>query len=440
MTQASTQTKAGEFGRAFLVIGCLSFGGPAGQIATMHRELVEKRGWIADDVFLKALNFCMLLPGPEAQQLATWCGWRLRGVRGGLVAGLLFVLPGALVMAALVALYIGFGRLGAVQAVFAGVQAAVVAVVAQAVLRVAGRALKDAFAWGLALAAFTLITLLDLPFPLVIALAALAGALRARAVTPREAARAADEPMQAKPASWRHSLWTLAIGALVWLAPLAVAATLLGPAHPLVALGNFFARLAAFSFGGAYAGLAYVAQGAAAGPGSALGGWVSPAQIVDGLALAETTPGPLVLVYQFIGGLAGQHILGGWVGVATGMILVLWLTFAPSFVFIFALAPQLERLMARPGLARALAGVTAAVVGVIASLGLWFALHVLFASVGTAHIGPLRLWLPGGTVNLFSVAIALIAIVLLTRARIGMVPVLALAGGAGLARWLLNGS
>ena len=393
------------FLRAFWTIGLLSFGGPAGQIATMHRELIDKRRWFEEAEFLGALNFCMLLPGPEAQQLATWCGWKLRGLWGGLVAGLLFILPGAAVMAGLVALYLAFGRLPLVQALFAGVQAAVVAVVAQALLRVAGKSLKSRFAWGLAVAAFLALALFGLPFPLVVALAAVAGAVFGTAA-PKPAKAVAAHP------SWLATLGALALGVVIWLAPLALLALWLGPDHGLVDLGSFFARLAAASFGGAYAGLAYVAQGAAAAHG-----WVTPAEIVDGLALAETTPGPLVLTYQFVGGLAGHRLFldNPAVGAAVGMALVLWMTFAPSFALVLALAPQFDRLLASPALARALAGVTAAVVGVVASLGLWFALHVLFARVATTAWGPFTLWVPQGRPDLVAAAIAVVAWLALRR-------------------------
>ncbi len=435
MTQSMPDMKDGAlrwpaFTRVWLTIGILSFGGPAGQIATMHRELVDKRQWVDDATFLRALNFCMLLPGPEAQQLATWCGWRLRGVRGGLIAGGLFVLPGAAFMAGLASLYIAYGRLGIVQAVFGGVQAAVVAVVAQAVLRVVRRALKSGFDWLLALAAFVLIALFDVPFQAVVLFAAFAGWWHGRGGTGTGVAVAAT--------SWEASLRTALLWTAIWAAPLVLAALVLGAGHPLVELGAFFARLAAFSFGGAYAGLAYVAQGAAAGHG-----WVTPTEIVDGLALAETTPGPLVLVYQFVGALAGNRMTGPWPaggGAFIAMAMVLWMTFTPSFLFIFALAPQLDRLMARPGLSQALAGVTAAVVGVIASLGVWFALHVLFGRVTDLVWGPLRLWWPSGWIDIFALAVGVVALLLLTRTRLGMLPVLLLAALAGLGRWLLPGT
>ncbi len=419
MPQPDAPAKADGFVRTFLAIGLMSFGGPAGQIATMHRELVERRRWLDDATFLAALNFCMLLPGPEAQQLATWAGWRRRGVAGGLVAGLLFIAPGALVMAVLAAGYIAFGALAPVRALFAGVQAAVLAVVAAAVLRMARRVLKGPRSWALALAAFAAITVLAMPFPLVVALAAVVGGLGpAPAVAP--------PPPVAPPSG--AALRTLALGALVWLAPLAAVALWRGPGDGLVDLGGFFARLALASFGGAYAGLAYVAQ-AAAGHG-----WVTPGEIVDGLALAETTPGPLVLVYQFVGALAGHRLVGGWEGPVIGMALVLWLTFAPSFVFILALAPQLDRLLAQPRLAGALAGVSAAVVGVMASLAVWFGLHVLFGGVAAVAYGPLRLWQPVGPVSGFAAAIALLAALWLAAGR-GLAAALALAAAAGLLRW-----
>ncbi len=429
MPQPAPPRKADGFVRTFATIGVLSFGGPAGQIAVMHRELVEKRRWLDEASFLAALNVCLLLPGPEAQQLAIWLGWRRRGVSGGLIAGLLFIAPGALVMAGLASLYIGFGQVAAVQAVFAGVQAAVIAIVAQAVWRVARRALTSARAWWLAGAAFVLINLFAVPFPLVVALATVVGA---PAALPSLATSGT-----ATPVPWRASLRTALLWLLIWLLPLAGLALWLGPDHGLVALGSAFARLALSSFGGAYAGLAYVAQGASGGPLAAL---VTPREIVDGLALAETTPGPLVLVYQFVGGIAGHRLAGPWPafgGAIIGMALVLWMTFAPSFLFVFTLAPHFDRVIAQPRLARALSGVTAAVVGVMASLGVWFALHVLFVGVQVIHYGPVQLNVPQATLNPFAAATALVALILLTRTRLGMIPVLVLAGATGLARQML---
>lgn len=413
------------FTRVWLAIGALGFGGPAGQIALMHRELVERRGWIDDAAYLRALNFCMLLPGPEAQQLATWCGWRLRGTAGGLVAGLAFVLPGALVMAALTGLYLGFGRLPLVQAMFHGVQAVVLAVVAQALARVAARALKGRQAWVLAVLAFALLFFLDVPFPAVVLGAGVIGWWGARhdAVTTAAPTRA----------SWRRSLAVAALWAGIWVTPIAAAALWLGGDHPLVALGRFFAGQAAVTFGGAYAALSYVAQHAVEARG-----WLSPAEMLDGLGLAETTPGPLVLVFQFVGGLAGSRF-GLDHGALLGMAMVLWVTFAPSFLWIFALAPHLDGLTRRPALAGALAAVTGAVVGVMANLAAWFALHVLFSRVEAVRLGPLRLWQPGGNVDLFAAGVALAALFLLTRARLPLGWVLALGAAAGAGLLWMNG-
>ena len=421
-------------GRAFLRIGILSFGGPAGQIATMHHELVERRRWIDDATFLRALNLCMLIPGPEAQQLATWCGWRLGGMRGGLLAGGLFVLPGALAMAVLTAVYITFGQLGPVRAVFDGVQAAVVAIVALAVVRVAARALRAPSDWTIAALALAATALLAVPFPAIVLGGALAGWLISWPQAGSVPRQVAADPASSPGVQWSSTLRTVCGWTAIWLAPLAVATALLGPHHGLVTLGALFARLAVVSFGGAYAGLAYVTQGGVAG-------LVTPAEILDGLALAETTPGPLVLVYQFLGGLAGYRLAGPWApwgGAAIAIAMVVWVTFAPSFLLIFALAPRLEALMARPGLARGLAGVTAAVVGVMASLGLWFTLHVGFGDIGTLRYGVLRVWTPEGPLDGFAVTIAVSALILLTRRRLGMLSVLALAAGAGLVAWSLN--
>ena len=416
------------FALVWLRIGCLGFGGPAGQIALMHRELVERRGWLDEAQYLRALNFCMLLPGPEAQQLATWCGWRLRGARGGLIAGLGFVVPGALVMAGLTALYLGYGRLAAVQALFAGVQAVVLAVVAQALARVATRALKGTQAWALAIAAFVALFCFGAPFPAVMLAAAVIGWFGERGAV------VAGPPDAA--ASWRASAATALLWAGIWAAPLVALSQWLGPTHAMVTLGTFFARLAAISFGGAYAAMAYVAQAAVAAHG-----WLTPPQMLDGLGLAETTPGPLVLVFEFVGGLAGARIAGPWSvggGAALGMALVVWVTFAPSFLWIFAFAPHLDRLTRRPELAGALAAITAAVVGVMANLALWFALNVLFARVVAERYGPLRLWVPGGGFDWVAAGLAVVAWWLLTRSKAGLGAVLALGATAGVVVYYLN--
>ena len=424
MARADAEWKGwGAFARVWLAIGALGFGGPAGQISLMHRELVERRGWIADAEFARALGLCTLLPGPEAHQLSVWCGWRQRGVAGGIVAGLGFVLPGIAVMAALTALYLTFGELSAVKGLFWGIRAVVLAVVAQALARIAGRILHGARAWGIAGAAFALLFFLDVPFPVVMLAAGAFGWLGARGAV-------ADGGVR-PPIDWRRTLATVGIWALVWLTPLAAVAMWLGADHPMVMLGRFFAGQAVVSFGGAYAALAYVAQAAAGGQH-----WLSAAEMLDGLGLAETTPGPLVLVFQFVGGLAGSRMDGPWSGgwgATIGMVLVVWMTLAPSFLWIFAAAPHLERLNQQPGPAGALTAITAAVAGVMANLAAWFALHVLFARVAAMHVGPLRLWIPEGQFNLAAALLAGTALVLLTRLHVPLGWVLVLGAGAGLA-------
>ncbi|PIE10604.1 MAG: chromate transporter [Rhodobacterales bacterium] len=342
--------------RVFARIGALSFGGPAAQIALMHEELVTRRGWLTESQFLRALSFCMMLPGPEAMQLCTWCGWRLRGVPGGLIAGTLFVLPGAVVIALLAALYIRFEDLPAMQSLFRGVQATVLVVIAQAIMRLSRKALSSRLDIALAVGAFVALYALKLPFPVVIAAAALIGALTTRQ---------ADQTPPPAPArlSWRAPV----ILALLWAAPL-IALWLAGSGF-LLSLGLFFSKLAVVTFGGAYAVLSYMTQEVIQ-----THGWMTTPQMMDALGLAETTPGPLILVTQFVGHLAGapfgQMMIAG--------LLTLWVTFIPCFLWIFVGAPFIDRLEHMPRLSGALHAITAAVVGVIASLSLWFATHVLF--------------------------------------------------------------
>lgn len=412
-----------DFAGVWLGIGALSFGGPAGQIALMHRELVERRGWIDEAAYLRALNFVMLLPGPEAQQLATWCGWRLRGVAGGLIAGLAFVVPGAAVMAALTFVYLGYGRLPLVQALFFGIQAVVVAVVAQALAKLAARALVGWLYRSIAVAAFVLLFFFDVPFPVVVLCAGAIGWWRSGAPVDDVAVVAVSR---------RASAATALLWAGIWAAPVVVAAMWLGDDHDLVALGRFFAGQAAVTFGGAYAALSYVAQAAVEQRG-----WLTAPEMIDGLGLAETTPGPLVLVFQFVGGLAGARFEGlGGAGAGLGMAMAVWVTFAPSFLWVFTLAPHLDGLMRRPALASALRAITAAVVGVMANLALWFALHVLFARAAALHVGWLRLWVPGGAFDWGAAAIVAVALFLLVRLRLTLGWVLGLGALAGV---LMNG-
>jgi chromate transporter len=365
----------GTLFRSFGRIGVLSFGGPAAQISLMHDELVDRRGWLTEAQFLQALSFCMLLPGPEAMQLATYAGWKLRGVPGGLIAGLLFVVPGALVIMALALGYAHFGGVPLVQAAFLGIKAAVVVVVLQALLKLSRKALQGAAHWALAALGFVALFFLSLPFPVVIALAALYGYLAARGEAP-----SAPPPPSTKP----RTLRTVVIWGALWLAP--IAALWLAGAAFLTQLALFFSTLAVVTFGGAYAVLAYMTQAVVE-----THGWLSTAQMIDALGLAETTPGPLILVTQFVGFLAGFAQGGPWLALGAAC-LTLWVTFTPCFLWIFAGAPYVETLLARPRLKGAFEAISAAVVGVILNLSVWFALHVLFAQVTPGRWGPGVTW------------------------------------------------
>jgi len=345
-------------------IGALGFGGPAGQIALMHRVFVDERKWIGEDAFQHALAFCMLLPGPEAQQLATYVGWRLRGFWGGVVAGWLFVLPGAAIVLALSWLYVTAGHLPAVAAAFDGVKCAVVALVAEALVRIGRRSLQTWAALAIAVVVFGAL-MAGAPFPLVILAAGVFGAVfRPVAAV---ALPTSDEP-PARSARGGALVWFV-----LWAAPAALLFALLGPSHVLTEIAVLFSILACVTFGGAYALLAYLTTEAAAR------GWLTAEQMIDGLGLAETTPGPLILVNEFVGFLAGWGEGGALLALA-GAGVALWCTFAPSFVWIFAGAPYAERLRANPRAAGALAAITAAVLGVIAKLALFFAAHVLFSN------------------------------------------------------------
>ncbi len=373
----------GALTRVFARIGLLSFGGPAAQIALMHRTLIDEKNWVSEPDFLRALSFCMLLPGPEAMQLATWIGWRLQGVRGGLIAGGLFVLPGALVVLALSMAYAAYGTVPLVAALFAGVQAAVVAIVIEALLRVSRRALKSRGAMAVAALAFTSLFFFNIPFPLVILAAAIYGYFTT-IVPPDAAGPPAATPSGIGAALRMAGLWTA-----IWLLPLGV--LMLASPGILSDIGAYFARLAVLTFGGAYAVLAWMAQEVVDDKG-----WLTLAQMMDGLGLAETTPGPLILVTEFVAYMAAHREGGPLLGLAAAAV-SLWVTFVPSFGFIFTGAPFIARLTAMPRLSGALTAITAAVVGVIASLSLWFALHVLFNRIDTVAAGPLRLFVPDVT-------------------------------------------
>ena len=421
-----------ELTRAFARIGCLSFGGPAGQIALMQRELVEERGWVEQGAFLRALNLCHLLPGPEAQQLATWIGWRLHGVRGGLIAGMLFVLPGAVVMLGLSLLYVAAAGLAWFAALFLGVKAAVLAVVLQALKRVAGRALGTRFKIVLAVLAALALTVPQAPFPLVILGAGLIGAAAAK-WSPHwlgtHQGATSGSPLEAPHRLIALTAQTICLWLAIWGLPLALVFVMLGPDHVLWQIGLFFSRLAIVTFGGAYAVLAYMAQAAISGFG-----WLSPGEMADGLGLAETTPGPLIMVTQFVGFIAAWRHPGGLSPLLAGLLgagITTWVTFAPCFLWIFACAPWMERLERAERLQGALAAITAAVVGVIANLALWFALHVLFMRVSDAGLPDFA------SLDWQAALIAAEAGVLVFGLKRGIAPTIAICAATGLALSLL---
>jgi len=427
-TGAADAPSFGEALRVWAKIGVLSFGGPAGQIALMHRVLVEEKRWIDEPRFLSALNFCMLLPGPEAMQLATYVGWRLHGLKGGLAAGLLFVVPGALVILALSMLYAGFGKLPLAQALFVGIQAAVLAIVVEALLRVARRALKHNMDWVIAGAAFVAIFLLKVPFPLIVLAAALLGFWRGGG---------AEMPAAAPvPVSILQTARTVLAWLAIWLLPLLAVSAFFGGGHVLADLGWFFSKLAVVTFGGAYAVLAYVGQDVVQHYR-----WLSPAEMLDGLGLAETTPGPLILVTEFVGFLAAFRQGGGnpWLMGTLGAIVTLWATFAPCFLWIFAGAPYIERLNAEPRLKSALAAVTAAVVGVILNLTVWFGLHVLFARIQDVQAGPLNLLVPDmASLSVQALLLAIAAFILLFVLHRGVLTTLAVCSALALGAFALG--
>lgn len=413
-------------------IGCLSFGGPAGQIALMHREIVEERGWVSEEQYLHALNLCHLLPGPEAQQLAIWIGWKLHGLKGGLAAGLLFVIPGALVILALSVLYGFAAHLDWFAALFLGIKAAVLAVVVQALLRVAGRALNTNFKRGIAAAAFVALFALSAPFPLVLLVAGVLGAVVAALRPDWLALKPAGEGPALAARPWGQSFAAIAGFGALWAAPMLLVALTLGQGHVLWQIGVFFSKLAVVTFGGAYAVLAYMAQQAVENYR-----WLAPGEMADGLGLAETTPGPLIMVTQFVGYLAAFRAPAPFTPLVAGLLgalLTTWVTFAPCFLWIFALAPWMERLERSPRLKGALAAITAAVVGVIANLSLWFALHVLFKAGHKVALGPLQFEAPVlASLDWRAAVLAALAALLVFKAKWSVIRVLGVAALGGLA-------
>jgi len=430
-----------EASRIWLKVGLISFGGPAGQIALMHRILVEERGWLKERQFLTALNYCMLLPGPEAQQLATYSGWLMHGIRGGLTAGTLFVLPGALVLLVLSAIYALYGETGLVAGLFYGVKAAVLAIVVEALLRIARRILKAPLLFAIAAAAFILIFFLAVPFPAIVLGAGLFGYFVGRLYPESLAASGEDSAVQTGPTganpSWRRAVTLVGLFGLAWFGPLAAIALWAGRDSVFLVEGLFFSKMAVVTFGGAYAVLAYVAQQAVESYA-----WLEPGEMLDGLGLAETTPGPLILVLQFVGFVAAFRHATGFDPLIAGLLgagITLWVTFVPCFLWIFLGAPYIERIGHNRALAAALSAITAAVVGVVLNLAVWFALHVVFSSVAETAIGPLRLFVPDpASLDPAALALALVALIAAFRLHLGLLPLLAMMAGLGLGLHLLG--
>jgi chromate transporter len=436
--------------RAWFAISLQTFGGPAGQIAVMQRELVEERRWIGQKRFLHALSYCTLLPGPEAQQLAIYVGWLLNGVRGGLVAGTLFVLPGVAALMALSALYVGYGDTTAVAALFAGLAPAVLAIVAQAVVRVGKKALGHPALVTLAIASFLALSVFSVPFPVVVAGAAVIGWAMGR-WAPDVMARGTghgndddgpaplipDDALHHERPSRGHTAKVLTVGLFAWGVPVGIVAALTGGHSVFTDQALFFSGAALVTFGGAYAVLAYVAQKAVE-----VYGWLAPGEMVRGLALAESTPGPLIMVVQFVafvGAYRDPGALDPWAAAVLAALLTTWVTFVPCFVFIFLGAPYVERLRGNHALSAALTGITAAVVGVIANLAVYFAVHTLFDDTTTVRVGPASLELPLlGSIQPVAVAIAAIAAVLLFKVKWSVLRTLGICAALGLAAGLVG--
>ncbi len=445
----------GEAFRVWLRVAALSFGGPAGQIAVMHRIVVDEKKWIGEHRFLHALNYCMLLPGPEAQQLAIYIGWLMHRTAGGLVAGILFVLPGFLSILALSYVYVIFGNVEAVEGMFFGLKAAVLAVVVQAVIRIGGRALKNPAMVVIAVVAFLAIFVLHVPFPLIILAAAITGFLGSksgsrlfqvgnghktaagRTLADADSALGEETPVHARP----NLVWSLKISAVLlalWLGPLLLLYVFRGGDDVFTQIGIFFSKMAVVTFGGAYAVLAYVAQEAVQHYG-----WLRPTEMLDGLGMAETTPGPLIMVLQFVGFMGAYRDPAGldpMTAATLAAMLTTWVTFVPCFLWIFLGAPFIEKLRGNAALASAMSAITAAVVGVILNLAIWFGLHFLFAEARVHQLGPLGVELPvWSSLALPSLALSLAAAAAIFRFRMSVIPTLLGCAAAGMA-WRLIAS
>jgi chromate transporter len=442
----------GEAFWVWLRIAALSFGGPAGQIAVMHRILVDEKRWIGEHRFLHALNYCMLLPGPEAQQLATYIGWLMHKTRGGIVAGILFVLPGAISIMALSWIYALYGRVGFISALFFGLKCAVLAVVLQAVLRIGSRALKNNIMRGLAALAFVLIFFLGVPFPVIVLGAGLIGYFGGRAginafqvggghgagkgaiVEDADTLLGEELPAHANP-TIGQSLRQAVVWLFLWLAPVAALVLLLGQGSVFTQIATFFSTMAVVTFGGAYAVLAYVAQQAVEGYH-----WLAPTEMLDGLGMAETTPGPLIMVLQFVGFMGAYRNPGMFSPLLAGTLgglLATWVTFVPCFLWIFLGAPFIERMRGNKALSGALSAITAAVVGVVLNLAVWFAIHTIFRASSLLRAGPVRFDMPVLTsVDPWALAISIAAIIAMFRLKIGIFTTLGGASAAGIALYL----
>tara|TARA_R100000963_G_scaffold32287_2_gene23904 strand:+ start:1073 stop:2518 length:1446 start_codon:yes stop_codon:yes gene_type:complete len=462
-TKETTASNINKFGhhisfreavRVWLRIAMLSFGGPAGQIAVMHRILVDEKRWVSESRFLHALNYCMVLPGPEAQQLATYIGWLLHGVRGGLVAGGLFILPGFLSILVLSVLYAGFQDATMVQALFFGIKAAVLAIVIQAVIRIGKRALKNAYMYTLAITAFIAIFFFAVPFPIVILTAAFIGLL-GRYVdperfmiikghdAPEETDRAIDNMIDSGQANHtkatrNRAFKVLAVWLPLWFAPLIVLLMTLGYDDVFTQIGLFFSKLAVVTFGGAYSVLAYMAQEAVQNYG-----WLSPGEMLDGLGMAESTPGPLIQVVQFVGFMGAFRdagLLDPFTAGILASLLATWVTFVPCFLWIFLGAPYVETLRGNQAVCAALSAVTAAVVGVMLNLAIWFAVHVAFGEVETVRSFGIQWLLPTwNSIQIASVLLALGAFIAMLRFKVGMLPVIFVSALLGIIYYLLFG-
>ena len=447
-----------SLGEAFWVwlrVAALSFGGPAGQIAVMHRILVEEKRWVSENRFLNALNYCMLLPGPEAQQLATYIGWLMHRTKGGILAGGLFILPGVVAIMALSWIYALYGKVGVVSALFFGLKAAVLAVVLDAVVRIGKRALKNNLMIAIAAAAFVAIFFLGVPFPLIVLGAGLIGYFGGRAGMrefevggghgpargkggePVESLLGEELPAHARP-TVAGALRVSAVWLVLWLVPVAALLAMLGTGHVFSEIAVFFSKMAMVTFGGAYAVLAYVAQEAVQ-----TYGWLGAGEMLDGLGMAETTPGPLIMVLQFVGFMGAYRdpgMLHPLLAGTLGGLLATWVTFIPCFLWIFLGAPFVEKLRGNAALSAALSAITAAVVGVVLNLALWFALHTWFRETRPVRVGGLGFDAPvPSSLDPWALALSAAAMVAIFRFRIGPLPVLAACAAAGILSRMVGG-